>query len=85
MKKFDGGYFLVLLLYVDDILIVGRNHVKIRMLKKALSRSFSMKDMGSARQILGIHIVAITREVRDKCALEVQHRKHETAQFDTTD
>ena len=31
--------------------------MKIRVLKKALSRSFSMKDMGPAKQILGMHIV----------------------------
>ena len=57
VKKFEGGDFLILLLYVDDMLIVGRDHMKIRVLKKALSRSFSMKDMGSTKQIRGMHIV----------------------------
>ena len=57
VKKFEGGDFLILLLYVDDMLIVGQDHMKIRVLKKALSRSFSMKDMGPAKQILGMHIV----------------------------
>ena len=45
VKKFEGGDFLILLLYVDD------------MLKKALNRTFSMKDLGPARQILGMHII----------------------------
>ena len=40
VKKFDGGDFLIDLLYVDDMIIVGRDHSKIRELKKALSRSF---------------------------------------------
>ena len=57
VKRFNGGDFLILLLYVDDMLIVGRNHMEIRALKKALSGSFSMKDMGPAKQILGMHIV----------------------------
>ena len=57
VKKFDGGDFVILLLYVDDMLIVGHDQTKIRMLKKALNQSFSMKDLGSVRQILGIHIV----------------------------
>ena len=48
VKKFDGGDFLILLLYVDDMLIVGRDPKKIRSLKKALSKSFAMKDMGPA-------------------------------------
>ena len=57
MKKFNGGDFLILLLYVDDMLIVGRDPKKIGSLKKALSKSFAMKDMGPAKQILGMHIV----------------------------
>ena len=57
VKKYDGGDFLILLLYVDDMLIVGQDPKKIGSLKKALSRSFSMKDMGPTKQILGMHIV----------------------------
>ena len=48
VKKFEGGDFLILL-YVDDMLIVGRDQAKIRMLKKALNRTFAMKDLGPAR------------------------------------
>ena len=55
--KFDGGDFLILLLYVDDMLIVEWDRIKIKMLKKALSGLFSMKDMGPTRQILGMHII----------------------------
>ena len=57
VKKFNRGDFLILLLYVDDMLIVERDPKKIESLKKALSRSFSMKDMGQAKIILGMHIV----------------------------
>ena len=57
VKKFEGGDFLILLLYVDNMLIVGRDQDKIRMLKKALNRTFAMKDLGLARQILGMHII----------------------------
>ena len=48
VKKFEGGDFLILL-YVDDMLIVGRDQSKIRMLKKALNRTFAMQDFGPAR------------------------------------
>ena len=57
VKKFEGGDFMILLLYVDNMLIVGRDQVKVWMLKKALNRTFSMKDLGPARQILGMHII----------------------------
>ena len=56
VKKYDGGDFLILLLYVDDMLIVRQDLKKIASLKKALSKFFPMKDMGPAKQILGMHI-----------------------------
>ena len=37
VKKFEGDDFLILLLYVDDMLIIGRDQAKIWMLKKALN------------------------------------------------
>ena len=42
VKKCEGGDLLILLHYVDDMLIVGRDEAKIRMLKKALNRTFAM-------------------------------------------
>ena len=75
VKKFDGGDFLILLLYVDDILIVGRDLKKIGSLKKALSKSFARSDEEA--------IVAVTREVRDKGAPKVQHGGCETGLVDT--
>ena len=57
VKKFDGGDFLILLLYINDMLIVGQDPKKIGSLKKTLSKSFAMKDLGPTNQILGMHIV----------------------------
>ena len=57
VKKYPDGNFIILLLYVDDMLIVGQDTSKISKLKLELSKSFSMKDMGPAKQILGIRIV----------------------------
>ena len=49
VKRYDEGDFLILLLYVDDMLVVGQNAKKIASLKKALSKSFAMKDLGPAK------------------------------------
>ena len=57
VKRYDEGDFLILLLYVDDMLVVKQDTRKIRNLKKALGKSFVMKDLGPAKQILGMHIV----------------------------
>ena len=56
VKKFSNGEFIILSLYVDDMLIVDRDTGKIDKLKKELSKSFEMKDLGLARQIIGIKI-----------------------------
>ncbi|CAL1406718.1 unnamed protein product [Linum trigynum] len=57
VKKFPDGDFIILLLYVDDMLIAGQNVSKINDLKKELSKSFAMKDLGPAKQILGVRII----------------------------
>lgn len=56
IKRFSDGEFIILLLYVDDMLIVSRDTSKIDRLKKELNKSFAMKDMGPAQQILGMKI-----------------------------
>ena len=63
VKKFDNGDFIILLIYVDDMLIVERDKSKIEKLKKELSKSFAMKNFGLARQILGTKI-SLDRKAR---------------------
>ncbi|KAK0592660.1 hypothetical protein LWI29_023032 [Acer saccharum] len=48
--------FIILLLYVDDMLVVGVDLEEINRLKKKLSSEFEMKDLGAAKQILGMRI-----------------------------
>ena len=49
VKKYNEGDFLIHLLYVDDMLIFGQDPKKIGSMKKALSKSFAMKDMGPTK------------------------------------
>ena len=56
IKRFPNDQFIILLLYVDDMLIVGQDAKKITLLKEELRKSFAMKDLGQAKQILGMHI-----------------------------
>ena len=55
-KKLDGGSYIILLLYVDDMLFAGCNMQKMNVLKRKLANSFVMKDFGVAKQILGMRI-----------------------------
>ncbi|KAG6733210.1 hypothetical protein I3842_01G215700 [Carya illinoinensis] len=56
VRHFDNSY-IILLLYVDDMLIAGASIDEINNLKKQMSEHFAMKDLGAAKQILGMRIV----------------------------
>ena len=47
-KYFDNSY-IILLLYVDDMLITRLSIEVIINLKRELSKQFEMKDLGSAK------------------------------------
>ncbi|KAM1149990.1 hypothetical protein ACFX2B_030214 [Malus domestica] len=49
IKQFFEGKFIILLLYVDDMLIVSQDASMIKKLKEELSKSFDMKDLGPAK------------------------------------
>jgi hypothetical protein len=55
-KKIENGSYIIFLLYVDDILVARSNMQDINVFKKKLSNSFSMKDLGAAKKILGMRI-----------------------------
>ncbi|KAL0434205.1 UNVERIFIED_CONTAM: Retrovirus-related Pol polyprotein from transposon TNT 1-94 [Sesamum latifolium] len=55
-KKISGSPIAYLVLYVDDILLIGNDVKMLRDIKAWLSTQFSMKDMGEASYILGIKI-----------------------------
>ena len=56
VKKFVDNDFIILLLYADDMLIVGQNTSKIDNPNKERSKSFAMKDLGPVKQIIGMKI-----------------------------
>ena len=45
-----------MVLYVDDILLIGNDIPLLEAVKDSLRKSFSMKDLGEAAYILGIRI-----------------------------
>ena len=55
IKSFDG-IFIILVLYVDDMLIASKSMDEINRLKAQLSRTFDMKDLGAGKHILGMEI-----------------------------
>ena len=55
-KKVSGSKIAFLVLYVDDILLIGNDVGMLTTVKVWLSKTFSMKDLGEATYILGIRI-----------------------------
>jgi hypothetical protein len=53
-KKVSGSAVIFLVLYVDDILLIGNDILMMEVIKSSLRKSFSMKDLGEAAFILGI-------------------------------
>ncbi|KAJ9553525.1 hypothetical protein OSB04_017570 [Centaurea solstitialis] len=54
--KFSGSIVTFLVLYVDDILLIGNDVPNLQSVKSWLSKCFQMKDLGEATYILGIKI-----------------------------
>lgn len=55
-KRYHSSY-IILLLYVNDMLVAGPDTDEIRNLKMQLSKEFDMKDLGPTRKILGMQIM----------------------------
>jgi hypothetical protein len=56
VKRFEGS-FIILSLYVDNILLAGNNKEFIKTIMEWLSSTFEMKDMGEASFVLGVKIL----------------------------
>ncbi len=56
VKKTDHG-IVVIVIYVDDLIIIGNSDVNIFDLKKFLTQNFEMKDLGELRYFLGIKVI----------------------------
>ena len=74
----EGGAIYVSILYVDDILLLGRDRKVLERIKRKLMGRFSMTDMGDVSLVLGMEVthdrtkgtVTITQENYVKSLLE---------------
>ena len=71
-SKQVGDHFINIVLYVDDMLLVGNNKYFIKEVKSQLSSKFDMKDLGAAKFILGMEI----RRDRTNKMISLNKRKY---------
>ncbi len=56
MKETDHG-IVIIIIYVDDLIIIGDSNVDIFDLKKLLKQKFEMKDLGVLRYFFNIEVI----------------------------
>ena len=54
--KRDGDDITLLIVYIDDMIIIGSNSTKIEKLQTYLEKEFEMKDLGAQKYFLGIEV-----------------------------
>ncbi|RDY08810.1 hypothetical protein CR513_06923, partial [Mucuna pruriens] len=55
--KFNGSKYILLVLYVDDIILASSDTSSLHETKRFLTKSFKMKDLGEASFVLGMQIL----------------------------
>jgi hypothetical protein len=70
--KLIGDHLIYLVLYVDDMLLIGNNKEIIQDVKTQLSSKFDMKDLGATNFILGMEI----KRDRENKKLWLNQRKY---------
>ena len=74
-----GGVVIYMLVYVDDIIIVGSSKQVVDKLVCALSSSFPLKYLGRLNYFLGIEVVHNSGDItllQHKCATDLLYRAH---------
>ena len=56
LRQREGDHEIILILYVDDLLIMGKSQLMIYSIKKQLMAAYQMKDLGAATSYLSIRI-----------------------------
>jgi hypothetical protein len=70
--KLIGDHLIYLVLYVDDMLLIGNNKEIIQDVKTQLSSKFDMKDLSASNFILGMEI----KRDHKRRKLWLNQRKH---------
>ncbi|XP_034680533.1 uncharacterized mitochondrial protein AtMg00810-like [Vitis riparia] len=76
--KISGNSFTAVLIYVDDMIIIGNDENVIAALKESLHTKFCIKDLGQLRYFLGIEVA------RSTDGISISQRKHTLDILDVT-
>nr|GEU49899.1 hypothetical protein [Tanacetum cinerariifolium] len=74
--KVSGSVVVFLVLYVDDILLIGNNIPMLQSVKDRLGKCFAMKDLVDSAYILGIKIYRDRPDVSFALSMVSQHQQN---------
>lgn len=70
VKHFPAGKIVILIVYVDDIVLIGNSTVEMNKLKEVLAKEFEIRDLGNLKYFLGMEVA------RTRKGIYVSQRKH---------
>ena len=56
VKKYESGEFIVVCIYVDDIVYFGSSETLIAEFKSSMEQEFEMSDLGGLKYFLGLEV-----------------------------
>ena len=56
VRHSQDGKIIILIVYVDDIILIGNDLLEMNRLNQSLSLEFEIKDLGSLRYFLGMDV-----------------------------
>ena len=69
-KHSKSGKRTILIVYIDDIIIIGDDYDEMEQLKEFLSEEFELKDLGTLKYFLGMEVA------RSRVGIVVSQRKY---------
>jgi ribosomal protein S3 len=61
--KHSQNFTIIILVYVNDIIIIGNNNEEIENVKKYLKREFDIKDLGQLSYFFGVEIATSSKDL----------------------
>ena len=77
--KHNGNDVVILLIYVDDIIVIGNNNIEIEQLVQDLGCTFALQNLGQLNLFLGIEV---TRNENTLMLSQTKYLKELLAKFD---
>lgn len=60
----EGGHYVILILYADDLFQIGDDTKRLNILEKELTKQYEMTNMGFMNMYIGIEFIYWCKEIK---------------------